>query len=391
MTLNDAAALDKHDPLAPMRAAFALPEAVIYLDGNSLGPLPHATAARLAEVATREWGQGLIRSWDDAGWMAAPLRVGAKIARLIGAAPDEVVVADSTSVNLFKVLGVALALRPGRHTLLLEDTSFPTDRHVAEGLARLVPGLRIRAVAAADLAAAIDSDTAAVQACDVHYRTGARHDMAALTAAAHVAGALAVWDLSHSVGAVPVDLTAANADFAVGCGYKFLNGGPGAPAFIYVARRWQADAMPPLQGWIGHAAPFAFADRYAPAAGIQRFVTGTPGILGLAALEAGVDLFLSADAALIWHKSAQMFALFASEVAARCPALELLTPRAPQARGSHISFRHPRAAALMRTLIAGGVIGDFRPPDVLRFGLTPLYTRFEDIYRAVGALAVAAV
>jgi kynureninase len=387
ITLAEVRAWDKQDPLRRTRAAFSLPAGVIYLDGNSLGPLPRATVPRLDAVVRREWGAGLIRSWDDAGWMAAPARIGAKIARIVGADADEVIVADSTSVNLFKLLAAAARLRPGRRKIVLEAGSFPTDRHVAEGVAALLPGCELAAVPPGALPAAIDEDTAVVLLCDVHYRSGARHDMAALTAAAHAAGALAVWDLSHSVGAVPVDLHVAGADMAVGCGYKFLNGGPGAPAFLFVARHLQAAARSPLQGWIGHAAPFAFADNFAPADGIARFQTGTPGVLGLAALEAGVDLFLATDPALLWQKSARLFDLFAARAAHLCPSLALLTPRAAAARGSHIAFRHGAAAPVMRGLIARGVIGDFRPPDVMRFGLTPLYTRFEDVWRAVGVLA----
>lgn len=386
VTLAEVREWDKRDVLRKLRDAFALPDSIIYLDGNSLGPLPRIAAARLAEVVRHEWGVGLIRSWDTAGWMDAPARVGGKIARLIGAAADEVIVADSTSVNLFKTLGATLALRPGRKKLLTEEGNFPTDRHVAEGFERLLPDVRVVSVPAAALAELIDGDTAALLLCHVHFRNGARHDMAALTAAAHRAGALTVWDLSHSVGAVPVDLNGAGADMAVGCGYKFLNGGPGAPAFLYISRSLHAAARPPLQGWIGHAAPFGFSDVYEPAEGISRFLTGTPPVLGLAALEAGVDVFLDVELAAVWEKSTRLFELFASRVAAVCPRLELLTPREAGLRGSQIAFRCADAAAVMRDLIGRGVIGDFRPPDVLRFGLTPLFTRFEDVWLAAKAL-----
>jgi kynureninase len=386
VTLAEVRAWDKRDPLRSLRDAFALPPGLIYLDGNSLGPLPHDAARRMADVVAREWGVGLIRSWEDASWMAAPARVGGKIARLIGAHADEAIVADSTSVNLFKLLGAALALRPGRTKVLTEQDGFPTDRHVAEGLARLVPHLCVEAVPASSLLDAIDDTTAVLLLCHVHFRSGARHDMAALTAAAHRAGALTVWDLSHSAGAIPVDLNGAGADMAVGCGYKFLNGGPGSPAFLFVARHLQAEARSPLQGWIGHAAPFGFSDRYEPAAGISRFLTGTPPVLGLAALEAGVDLMLTADMGELWKKSARLFDLFASRVAAVGPRLELLTPLDAELRGSHIAFRCADAAQVMRDLIGGGTIGDFRPPDVLRFGLTPLYTRFEDVWLATASL-----
>jgi kynureninase len=386
-TLAEVRRWDKQDSLRDFRGSFCLPKGVIYLDGNSLGPPPRAAPGRIEAVVRGEWGDGLIRSWQDAGWLAAPARIGAKIAGIVGAAADEVIVADSTSVNLFKLLVAAVRLRPGRRKIVLEAGSFPTDRHVADGVAALLPGVEMVAVPAGGLHGALDADTAVLQLCDVHYRTGARHDMAALTRAAHAVGALAIWDLSHSVGAVPVDLAAAGADMAVGCGYKFLNGGPGAPAFLMVARHLQAEARSPLQGWIGHAAPFGFSELYEPAAGVGRFVTGTPGILGLAALEAGVDAWLGADRALLWEKSARLFDLFADLAAALCPSLALLTPRAAAARGSHISFRHAAAEPVMRALIAGGVIGDFRPPDVLRFGLTPLYLRFEDVWQAVAAMS----
>ena len=388
ITLAEARRCDKQDSLRHLRAAFQLPRGVIYLDGNSLGPLPRATPGRLDAVVRQDWGNGLIRSWQDAGWMDAPTRVGGKIARLIGASPDEVVAADSTSINLFKLLAAAARLRPkagprGRRKILIEAGSFPTDRHVADGVAALLPDVEVVAVAASELAGALDADTAVLLLCDVHYCSGARHDMTALTRAAHAVGALALWDLSHSVGAVPVDLHAAGADMAVGCGYKYLNGGPGAPAFLFVARPLQADARSPLQGWIGHAAPFGFSEFYVPAEGVGRFLAGTPGVLGLAALECGVDLMLSADPASVWEKSARLFDLFARRAAARCPALRLLTPADARRRGSHIAFQHDGAAVAMEALIAAGVIGDFRPPDVLRFGLTPLYTRYEDVWRTV--------
>jgi kynureninase len=389
ITLADVRASDKQDPLRDFRTQFALPEGVIYLDGNSLGPLPHATQHHLAKIVAQQWGTGLIRSWTDAGWLDAPARIGAKIAPLIGAAPDEVIAADSTSVNLFKLLSAALSLRPGRTKILTESDNFPTDRHVAEGLAALVPGLHIQAVPAADLPAALDTTTAALLLCHVHYRSGARHDMAALTHAAHQAGALSIWDLSHSAGAIPVALNACHADMAVGCGYKFLNGGPGAPAFLYVARHLQPNARPALQGWIGHADPFGFSDRYAPAGSINRFLTGTPGILALSALESAIDLFATASQPALWQKSAQLFDLFATRAASLCPELALITPTTQEHRGSHISFRHQNAAAIMKTLIAQGIIGDYRPPDLLRFGLTPLYTTQDDIWHATAALRAA--
>jgi kynureninase len=386
ISLEDVRRRDKDDPLRSQRDAFALPDGVIYLDGNSLGPLPHATRAALGRVMDEEWGQGLIRSWDR-GWLDAPARVGARIATLLGTGADEVIVADSTSVNLFKLCAAAASLRPGRSTLLTEADNFPTDRHVLDGLARLVPGLRVRAVPPGGLADALDGDVAVALLCHVHYRSGARLDMASLTAAARAAGAVAVWDLSHSAGAVPVALGETGVEMAAGCGYKFLNGGPGAPAFLYVARHLQAEARSPLQGWIGHAAPFGFSDLYEPGEGMARFLTGTPGILGLAALQSGVETVLSADPRALWDKSGRLFDLFAALVGRDCPTLQLITPRDPAKRGSHIAFRHPEARAVMAALIAQGVIGDFRPPDVLRFGLTPLYLRYEDVWHAAAALA----
>jgi kynureninase len=392
MTCPDRAAceaLDAADPLAAFRGEFDLPEGVIYLDGNSLGPLPKATPGRLADMIRREWGHDLIRSWNLAGWIDAPCRIGAKIAGLIGAAPGEVLVADSTSVNLFKVLAAAVGLRPSRRMILSEPGNFPTDLYVIQGLEALLGGaVRLRTVPAAGIAAAIDEDVAAVVLTHVHYKSGARHDMAALTAAAHAKGALAIWDLSHSAGAVAVDLDGCGADFAIGCGYKYLNGGPGAPAFLYAAERHLAAARSPLSGWMGHAAPFAFGDEYQPAGDIRRFLCGTPPILGMAALEIGVDIAARAGLAALEAKSARLCDLFIALVEARCgfAGLSLITPRDAAGRGSHVSFAHPDGYAIVQALIARGVIGDFRAPDVLRFGFTPLYLRFVDVWDAVEAM-----
>jgi kynureninase len=389
ISLDEVRGWDAADPLAAHRDAFDLPQGLVYLDGNSLGPLSHAARDRIARLVGLEWGRGLIGSWDGAGWMAAPGRTGDLIAPIIGASPGEVTVGDSTSVNLFKLAAAAVMLRPGRPTLLTEEGNFPTDRHVLDGLARLRPDLRVRAVPAGELEAALDQEVALLLLCHVHYRTGARHDMARLTQAARRAGALTVWDLSHSAGAIPVALNADGAELATGCGYKFLNGGPGAPAFLYVAGGLQAQAGSPLQGWIGHAEPFGFSDRYQPAPGIARFLSGTPGMLGLAALEAGVEVFRAADPAALWSKSARLFDLFASLAEAWCPSLRLLTPRDAGLRGSHIAFVCDDAERLMRAFAGHGVIGDFRPPDIIRFGLTPLYTRYQDIWVAAEALRVA--
>jgi kynureninase len=384
--LADMQVLDLADPLRAFREQFDLPEGIVYLDGNSLGALPRATKTRVAEAVCQEWGQGLIRSWNNAGWIDAPARIGGKIAGLIGAAPAEVIVADSTSVNIFKLLSAALAARPGRPVILSESGNFPTDLYVAQGVSRLHPGTALRAVDRHDVAGCITDKIAVVMLTHVHYKTGERFDMRAITEAAHAAGALMFWDLSHSVGAIEVDLNGANADMAVGCGYKYLNGGPGAPAFLFVAARHHATLASPLSGWMGHAAPFAFVDEYRPAPGMAQYLCGTPPILGMAALEAGVDLFLQADRAALFGKSARLCATLIDLAARHCPSLALATPRAAADRGSHVSFRHPQAYAIAQALIARGVVGDFRDPDILRFGLTPLYLGFEDVWHAVAAL-----
>ena len=388
-TLADARALDAGDPLAATRGRFALPDGVIYLDGNSLGALPLTTPTRVASVIEKEWGRGLIGSWNSADWIGAARRVGARIAPLVGAAADEVVVTDSTSVNLFKLIAAAMTARAGRTTILSEPGNFPTDLYMAQGVASLIPGARTRLVAADAITAAVDEDTAVVVLTHVHYKSGRMLDMAALTRAIQVKGALVLWDLSHSVGAVPVDLTGCGADMAVGCGYKYLNGGPGAPAFLFVARRHQAALRSPLSGWMGHAAPFAFADDYAPAPGIDRFQCGTPSILGLAALDEGVALFAEVRFADLVAKSRALSTAWIGLVEERCGeyGFTLASPRDPAVRGSHVSFAHPDAYPICQALIARGVVGDFRAPDVLRMGFTPLYTSHEDVWRAVDILA----
>lgn len=388
LTRDDVAALDTADPLAARRARFELPEGVIYLDGNSLGALPSATPAHLERVVRSEWGQGLIRSWNSAGWIDLPQRVGDKIGRLVGAAAGQVVVADSTSVNLFKALAAAVRMRPGRSIILSERGNFPTDLYIAQGLGELIGGIELRLVEREEVAEAIDARTAVVMLTHVDYRTGALHDMAALTHAAQEAGALMLWDLAHSAGALPVALDGCNADLAVGCGYKYLNGGPGAPAFLYVAARHHAAFRQPLAGWMGHAAPFAFATGYEPASGIRRALCGTPAVLALAALEAGVDELLAVDIGDLRLKSVAMTRLFRTLVAQECAALGLspVGPDAPERCGSQVSVRHPQGYAVMQALIARGVIGDFRAPDIMRFGFAPLYLRFADIWDAVQAL-----
>ena len=382
-SISDPAALDAADPLAGYRARFTLPPGIIYLDGNSLGPLPAATPAILADVVARQWGNGLIRSWNDAGWIDLPVTLGARIAPLVGAAPDCVVACDSVSVNIFKLAGAALALRPGRRTILCEADDFPTDRYVLDGLARLA-GARLKLVARADIAAALDDDTALILLCHAHYATGAVHDMAAISALARAAGALTLWDLSHSVGALQVALDADGADFAVGCGYKYLNGGPGAPAFAYAARRHHAGLVPPLQGWMGHAAPFDFATDYRPASGVRSLLAGTPPILAMAALAAGVATFDGVDMAAAEAKSAALARVFARLAA----TIGGVTVEQPVPRhGAQVIVRHPHARRVMAALIARCVIGDCRPPDRMRFGFPALYTRFADAAAAVAALA----
>jgi len=385
---NDVLALDAVDPLARFRDAFDLPEGVIYLDGNSLGPLTKAAKRRVTETLEAEWGRGLIRSWNTAGWIDLPAKVGAKIAPLIGAAPGTVTAVDSTSINLFKVLAVALAKQPERRVILTEAGNFPTDVYIAGGLADLLDrGHEVRQVPAARLAEAMDDSVAVVMLTEVNYRIGARLDMRTLTAKAHAAGALVIWDLAHSAGAFPVDLAGACADFAVGCGYKYLNGGPGAPAFVYVAPKHPPGLKQPLHGWLGHQAPFDFAAGYQPADSIEAMRTGTPPILSMAALDAALEVFADVDLAAVKAKADRLFDIFTSILATRCPKLELLTPTEQNARGTQVSLRFPDAYPVMQALIARGVIGDFRQPDILRFGLTPLYVRHIDVWRAADILA----
>jgi kynureninase len=390
MNRQDALALDATDPLAPLRAQFDIPEGLIYLDGNSLGVLPRTTAARVQQVVEQEWGQGLIRSWNSAGWMALPARVGDKIARLVGAGEGELVVADSTSVNLFKVLAAALLIvkqdTPARRVILSERSNFPTDLYIAESLAR-EHGFELVLVEPDEIESRLSEQTAVLMLTHVNYRTGRMHDMAAITRQAHAAGALTIWDLAHSAGAVPVDLTATQADFAVGCGYKYLNGGPGAPAFVWAHPRHVGRFWQPLAGWIGHAAPFEFTPGYRPAPGIARYQCGTPAVLSLAALECGVDTVLAAEPlggmAALRRKSLALTRLFAERVQATCPALALASPTQDAERGSQVCFSHPELGyPVVQALIARGVIGDFRAPDVLRFGFTPLYLRYVDAWDA---------
>ena len=373
---------------ARTRKLFDLPEGVIYLDGNSLGPLPAAAVARVRDMMVAEWGVELIRGWNSAGWYDQPRRVGDRVARLVGAAPDSVVMGDTLSIKVFQALSAALDLNPDRRVVLSDSGNFPSDLYIAQGLlASLGRGYELRIVEPEAVEAAIDGTVAVTLITEVDYRTGRRHDMKAITARAHAAGAIAVWDLAHSAGAVDVDLAGADADFAVGCTYKYLNGGPGAPAFIYVAPRHADRARPALAGWMGHERPFAFDLDYRPAPGIERMRVGTPPVVALTALEAALDVWDGVDMADVRRRSMELGQRFIAGVEAACPGLELASPRDPALRGSQVSFRHPHAYAVMQALIARGVIGDFRAPGAMRFGFAPLYVSIEDVNAAVGILA----
>lgn len=373
---------------AATRALFHIPPGVIYLDGNSLGPLPLAAEARAARVLRAEWGDRLIRAWNDADWTTLPTRVGDRIARLIGAPPGSVTTGDTLSIKVFQALAAALALRPDRRIILSDSGNFPTDLYIADALAAaLGRGLAVKVVAPEQVADAIDETVAVVMLTQVDYRTGRLHDMAALTARAQAAGALTVWDLAHSAGALPVDVTAAKADFAIGCTYKYLNGGPGAPAFIHVAPAHADVAQPILAGWFGHDAPFAFERGYRPAPGVERMRVGTPPIVALSILDAALDAWEGVDLHDLRAASIRLSETFVREVEARCPQVTLASPRDPHARGSQVSVTHPQAYPIMQALIARGVIGDVRQPDVLRFGFTPLYLNEDEVVRAVDILA----
>ena len=391
LTSADVDRLDRDDPLRDFRNRFALPEGVIYLDGNSLGPLPKTVPERVNRMLTQEWGRNLIGGWLKDGWMDKPLALGDRLAALIGAGPAEVAVVDTTSINLFKLLSAALRMRPDRHVILFNAENFPSDLYMAQGLVEQLGGRHaLRVAAETEIAEAIDEDTAVVMLTETNFKSGAVFDMAAVTAAAHAKGALALWDLAHSAGAFPVDLNGCGADFAVGCSYKYLNAGPGGPAFLFVASRHQAAARQPLTGWLGHADPFAFETGFRPADGIRRQICSSPGVIGLVALEAALDVMLDADMTAIRRKSIALGDLFIQLVEQECPdaGFRLVSPREaretrPWGRGSQVSFAHPDGYAIIQALIARGVVGDFRDPDVLRFGFTPLYTRFVDVWKAV--------
>lgn len=394
ITRSHCQALDDQDRLAPLRHQFALPQGVIYLDGNSLGARPVAALARAQQVIAEEWGNGLIRSWNSAGWADLSQRLGNRLAPLIGAGEGEVVITDTTSINLFKVLSAALSVQrqraPQRKVIVSEASNFPTDLYIAEGLAELLQqGYSLRLVNSPDeLPQAIDQDVAVVMLTHVNYKTGYMYDMRALTALSHECGALSLWDLAHSAGAVPIDLHRAGADYAIGCTYKYLNGGPGSQAFVWVNPALVDVVRQPLSGWFGHTRQFAMETRYAPSAGIARYLCGTQPITSLAMVECGLEIFEQTDMASLRGKSLALTDLFIALVEARCAAhgLVLITPREHARRGSHVSFEHPEGYAVIQALIARGVIGDYREPRIMRFGFTPLYTCFTEVWDAVEIL-----
>ncbi len=384
---SQAATLDATDPLAAYRYAFDLPPGLIYLDGNSLGALPKAARDAVSETVEMEWGHDLIKSWNSHEWIKLPETVGEKIAPLLGAAAGQVICADSTSVNLFKLITAALQLRPGRNKIVSQVDNFPTDLYMAQGVVEWLGADRAQLVSASaeEMIDSIDRDTALVMLTHVNYRDGKVHDMARITQAAHEQGALMLWDLSHSAGAMPLALDGLGVDFAVGCGYKYLNGGPGAPAYVYVNRRLQDKVTQPLFGWMGHAEPFRFSSTYEPAEGVWRFVTGTPSVIAMQALSAALDVFSTIDLAQVRQKSETLTTWFI-DCLADCPDLELISPIRPSERGSQVSFHHPKGYAIVQALAAAGVIGDYRDPGILRFGFSPLYTSYAEAERAARLL-----
>jgi kynureninase len=385
---NACAALDARDPLAGFRDRFLSDGATIYLDGNSMGRLPKEAVPRLQEMAEHEWGTILVRGWTESGWMESPLRVGDRIAQMVGASPGEVLVADTTSVGLFRLMTSVLRARPQRRVIVTEWSNFPTDLYIAQGVADLL-GCEVRAVERDSLRDALDNDTALLMLTEVDFRTGARHDMGALTAAAHAAGALVLWDLSHSAGAVEVQLNHHHVDLAVGCGYKYLNGGPGSPAFLYVATALQEELRNPIQGWLGHDNPFLFDSEYRRASGIRGWMSGSPPVLAIGALAVGIDIQLEAGAPAVGAKAGLLTEVFMRLARTRLDPLgfEVATPAEPERRGAQVSLRHADGLAIMRAVADRDVIGDFRPPDLCRFGLAPLYTRFIDLWDAVERIA----
>lgn len=377
---------DAADPLSFLREEFALPDGVIYLAGNSLGALPRSVPGRVGDVLEKEWGEGLVGSWNTAGWWEAPRRIGARIASLVGAEPAEVVVGDGTSANLFKAVVAAMRLRPGRRAVLGERDNFPTDLYITDGATELlgVEHRRVEPTVEGIRSALAEGDIGAVLLSHVDYRTGELRDMCGLTALVQEHDAVMVWDVCHSVGAVPLELSRCNVDFAVGCTYKYLNGGPGAPAFTYVAARHHGTARQPLTGWHGHAAPFSAADSYQPAPGASAFLSGSQPIVADAALEASVELWERVDQLALRAKSLALTDLFIE--GAREAGFDVLTPLDHDHRGSQVALRHPHAFSIVRALAARGIVGDFREPDVLRFGFAALYLRYVDVHDAAAAL-----
>ena len=370
------------------QSLFQMPDGVVYLDGNSLGPLPRAVADRVGRMISEQWGQELIRGWNSAGWMTQPGRIGDRVGRLIGAPEGTVVIGDTLSIKVSQALASALDLNPARRVILSDSGNFPSDLYIAEGLLRsLARDHALRIVVPEDVEDAIDETIAVVMLTEVDYRTGRLHDMKALTRKAHAAGALTIWDLAHSAGAIPVDLTGAGADFAVGCTYKYLNGGPGAPAFIYVAPAHVERIRPALSGWMGHQAPFAFDLDYRAGPGIERLRVGTPPVIAMSALDAALDVWEGVSMSDVRAASIALADLFIRDIEARCPELTLASPRDGARRGSQVSFRHADGYAIMQALIARGVIGDFRAPDMMRFGFTPLYIGETEVRAAVDIIA----
>jgi kynureninase len=387
-TRDQCAARDQQDGLAGLREEFVLDESVLYLDGNSLGPLTHAARSRVLATLDEEWGQGLVRSWNAAGWMDAPTRLGDRVARLIGARPGEVLVADTLTFLLAKLIGAALEQRPDRHVILTDATNFHSDLYIVEAVAaRAGRPMTVRALDRARLDDELTQDVALVMLTHVDFRSGEMLDLAGITGRVHAAGALMLWDLAHSAGAVPVDLTGSDADFAAGCGYKYLNGGPGSPAFLYVRDRWQGVVRNPLPGWLGHARPFDFEPTFEPAPGVRSFVTSSPSMIALAALAGALDVWDRVTMDEVRAKSLALTDLFIELVEERLPgAFEVVTPREHARRGSQVALRHPEGYGVVQALIERGVIGDYREPDICRFGFTPLYLRYVDVHDAVTRL-----
>jgi kynureninase len=385
---NSCAALDAADPLAGFRDRFLDDGSTIYLDGNSMGRLPKAAVPRLREMAEHEWGTILVRGWTESGWMDSPLRVGDRVGELIGAAPGEVLIADTTSIGLFRLITAVLRARPQRRVIVTERSNFPTDLYVASGVVEML-GCELRVVERPELCDALDADTALLLLTHVDFRTGERHDMAGLTEAAHAVGALVLWDLSHSAGAVEIQLQRDGVDLAVGCGYKYLNGGPGSPAYLHISTALHSELRNPIQGWLGHDNPFLFDSEYVPAPGMRGWMSGSPPVLAIGALAVGIELHLEAGARLIGEKAAMLTEVFIRLADARLAPLgfTVATPRDHERRGAQVSLRHPGGLAVVRAVADRGVIGDFRPPDLCRFGLAPLYTRFVDIWDSIERVA----